>query len=258
MTLDRHTDIRQLAAGVPNAYIFAETREEREKIAVELRTVAEATRNSVMWASADPVKYSQLASRLNLGPGKWPAFAIEDLDNGVEFAFPSRGSFDSLNRKGVHRFVDDVLSGKVGPIAKTGQILPDHQSSVVSVEAEDYNKTISGDEKDVIMLYYSPTCSHCRKMAPSYETFAIQVQPVAHTITVARIDAKANEVWPSVSTYPTVRLFRHGEADPILYSGNRTAEDLVSFVKENGSQDTIAALRDVLGHTGSGSLHDEL
>ena len=54
-------------------------------------------------------------------------------------------------------------------------------------------------------------------------------------VTIAKVDATANDVPDEISGFPTIKLFPAGSKDtPILYSGSRTIEDLAAFIKENG------------------------
>jgi protein disulfide-isomerase A1 len=54
-------------------------------------------------------------------------------------------------------------------------------------------------------------------------------------VTIAKIDATANDVPDSITGFPTIKLFPAGAKDaPVEYSGSRSVEDLANFVKENG------------------------
>ena len=54
-------------------------------------------------------------------------------------------------------------------------------------------------------------------------------------MTVAKIDATANDVPDEIQGFPTIKLFpAGGKAEPLTYSGSRTIEDLAAFIKENG------------------------
>jgi protein disulfide-isomerase A1 len=54
-------------------------------------------------------------------------------------------------------------------------------------------------------------------------------------VTVAKVDATANDVPEEIQGFPTIKLFPAGSKDsPIDYSGSRTVEDLANFIKENG------------------------
>lgn len=57
----------------------------------------------------------------------------------------------------------------------------------------------------------------------------------ASKVTIAKVDATLNDVPDEIQGFPTIKLFPAGnKSDPISYSGSRTVEDLVQFVKENG------------------------
>jgi len=59
--------------------------------------------------------------------------------------------------------------------------------------------------------------------------------PSSSKVTVAKVDATANDVPDEIQGFPTIKLFpAGGKEDPITYSGSRTMEDLAEFIKENG------------------------
>lgn len=65
-------------------------------------------------------------------------------------------------------------------------------------------------------------------MYTTHSTYASQV-------TIAKVDATANDVPDEIQGFPTIKLFpAGGKSEPILYSGSRTIEDLAQFVKDNG------------------------
>lgn len=59
--------------------------------------------------------------------------------------------------------------------------------------------------------------------------------PASAKVTVAKVDATANDVPDEIQGFPTIKLFpAGGKEEPITYSGSRTIEDLAEFIKENG------------------------
>lgn len=61
-------------------------------------------------------------------------------------------------------------------------------------------------------------------------------QPFASQVTIAKVDATANDVPDEIQGFPTIKLYAAGKKDsPITYQGSRTVEDLAVFIKENGS-----------------------
>lgn len=89
-----------------------------------------------------------------------------------------------------------------------------------------------------------PGSPHCvvvdlsRRLAPKYEELAqlYTSNPTFNDqVTIAKVDATANDVPDEISGFPTIKLFPAGSKDePIDYQGSRTVEDLAKFIKENG------------------------
>lgn len=75
-------------------------------------------------------------------------------------------------------------------------------------------------------------------LAPKYEELArlyAENPDLASKVTIAKIDATANDVPDEIQGFPTIKLFPAGSKDsPIDYTGSRTVEDLANFIKENG------------------------
>lgn len=75
-------------------------------------------------------------------------------------------------------------------------------------------------------------------MAPKYEQLAqvyAENPDYASKVTVAKIDATANDIPDSIQGFPTIKLFPAGSKDkPVEYSGSRTVDDLAKFIKEKG------------------------
>ena len=225
----------------------------------QLRPIAKATKGKVVWFAADPIEYANDASNAALTPGKWPAFAIQDTSKDFKFAFPKRGSLKELSSKAIQQVMDDFLAGKLESSIKSDPIPTSQEGPVITVVADNYHEMIIDNDRDVIVLFYSPTCPHCIAVEPSYEELGKVLEPFAKKIMVTKINAISNDVWPRLSSYPTLKLFRSGEKDkPVLYRGNRSLVDFVNFIKENGSGGVAEALAKLPEVAILASNHDEL
>ncbi len=75
-------------------------------------------------------------------------------------------------------------------------------------------------------------------LAPKYEELAslyFTNPEYSERVTIAKVDATANDVPDEVQGFPTIKLFPAGKKlEPVVYSGSRTIDDLVEFIKENG------------------------
>ncbi|KAL8704005.1 MAG: hypothetical protein Q9201_002810 [Fulgogasparrea decipioides] len=224
-----------MAAGIPLAYIFAETPEERDQLAAELKPVAEKHKGAVSFATIDAKAFGAHAGNLNLEVDKWPAFAIQETVKNQKFPFDQS---KKLTEKDVGAFVQDFVDGKIEPSIKSEPIPEKQEGPVQVVVAHNYKDIVFDDDKDVLLEFYAPWCGHCKALAPKYEELAemyTSSPTFAPKITIAKVDATANDVPDEISGFPTIKLFPAGNKDsPVTYSGSRTIEDLANFIKENG------------------------
>ena len=76
------------------------------------------------------------------------------------------------------------------------------------------------------------------RLAPKYEELAalyFNNPEYSKKVIVAKVDATANDVPEEIGGFPTIKMFPAGAKEkPIEYSGSRTVNDLVTFIKENG------------------------
>jgi protein disulfide-isomerase A1 len=222
-----------METGLPLAYIFSDTEEGRASIAKSLKPIAEKHRGAVAFATIDAKAFGAHAANLNLKADQWPAFAIQDTVNNKKFPYDQE---KEITAELIGKFVDDFVSGKVEPSIKS-EAIPEKQEGVYIVVAKNYDDIVKDDDKDVLLEFYAPWCGHCKALAPKYDILAdlYVKQGYSDKITIAKVDATANDVPDEIQGFPTIKLFKAGDkANPITYSGSRSIEDLIKFVKENG------------------------
>jgi len=222
-----------MESGLPLAYIFAETEDERKEISTELRAIAEKFKGKISFATIDAKAFGQHGSNLNLEVGKWPAFAIQDTAKNQKFPFDQT---KKLTEKLISKFVEDFDTGKLEPSIKSEPELKTQDGPVHVVVATSYKKDVLENNKDVLLEFYAPWCGHCKALAPKYDELAGLFKHASDKVTIAKIDATANDVPDDIQGFPTIKLFPGDNKDkPITYTGARTAEDLAKFVQENGA-----------------------
>lgn len=223
-----------ITAGLPLAYIFAETPEERTKLTEALKPVAEKHRGKINMAVIDAKAFGAHAGNLNLPTDSFPAFAIQETSKNEKYPF--EGS--DLTEKKIGAFVEKFVSGKLDPSIKSEPIPETNEDSVVTVVAHNYKEVVLNDKKDVLIEFYAPWCGHCKALAPNYEKLAkmyTDVEDFNNKVTIAKVDATANDVPDDISGFPTIKLYPAGAKDsPVEYAGSRTIEDLANFVRDNG------------------------
>ena len=88
------------------------------------------------------------------------------------------------------------------------------------------------------MYPLAPWCGHCKKLAPIWDDLGAEYES-NENIVIAKMDATANEIdvpGVSVKGFPTLIFFPSADkAHPVVYSGGRELEDLISYIEENSS-----------------------
>lgn len=223
-----------MSSGLPLAYIFAETQEERDDLSKAIKPVAEKYKGKVNFATIDAKQFGAHASNLNLKTDKFPSFAIQDIAKNKKFPFDQE---KEITHDNIAKFVDEFAGGKIEPSIKSEPIPEKQEGPVTVVVAKNYEQIVLDDTKDVLIEFYAPWCGHCKSLAPKYDDLASQyaASEFKDKVVIAKVDATLNDVPDEVAGFPTIKMYPAGAKNaPVTYNGARTVEDLITFVKENG------------------------
>ena len=113
------------------------------------------------------------------------------------------------------------------------------------VVGHNYNDIVLDENKDVLLMYYNPSCPPCQKVTPIYEELGRLSQEYADRLVVAKVDETINEVPDDIFYYPCFKLFPSGSKDlPIeLTKTDDSLESLAHFIRDHGFH-KIDILRD--------------
>lgn len=223
-----------MSAGIPLAYIFAETPEERKELGDAIKPIAEKYRGVINFATIDAKAFGAHAGNLNLKTDKFPSFAIHETVKNQKFPYDQE---KEITHDNIAAFVEDFVAGKIEPSIKSEPIPETQEGPVTVVVAKSYKDIVLDDDKDVLIEFYAPWCGHCKALAPKYEDLAslYSKSEWKDKVVIAKVDATANDVPDEIQGFPTIKLYPAGAKDkPVTYSGSRTVEDLIKFVAENG------------------------
>ena len=102
--------------------------------------------------------------------------------------------------------------------------------SAVDINKEMFENMVSGD-KPVLVDYWAPWCTYCRRIAPAYEKIAEQYADEISVVKV-NIDEEAQLAGAErIEVIPTLVLYRKGEAiGSVVAPESKAAID--AFIKE--------------------------
>ncbi|XP_039048343.1 probable protein disulfide-isomerase A6 [Hibiscus syriacus] len=102
-------------------------------------------------------------------------------------------------------------------------------SSVVVLNADNFDEVVLDETKDVLVEFYAPWCGHCKILAPTYEEVATAFK-MEDDVIIANLDAdKYKDLAEKyeVTGFPTLKFFLKGNKTGEDYNGER---DLNAFV----------------------------
>lgn len=219
-------------SGIPLAYLFVENDETKATLSKFVSALAAEYKGKINFATIDAAAFGGHAENLNLKQ-TWPAFAIQDTIKQTKFPFPQD---QEITAESLGKYLADYTSGKIKPSVKSEPIPESQPDAVQVVVRHTYDEIILDDKKDVLIEFYAPWCGHCKNLAPKYEELAQMYKGSASKLVIAKIDATANDVPDQIKGFPTIKMYAAGKKDsPVEYTGDRSIESLIEFIKKEGS-----------------------
>mmetsp|Transcript_75980 Transcript_75980/g.211016 ORF Transcript_75980/g.211016 Transcript_75980/m.211016 type:complete len:363 (+) Transcript_75980:73-1161(+) len=140
------------------------------------------------------------------------------------------------NEKDLEAWIKDQLPFKTEAVPTEDARRDGHSLVVVG---KTFEELVLRDDKDVFLLVHAPWCGYCKKLSPAWEKLGTMLAPLGN-IEVAKLDGDRNDSpLPndfSWTAFPTIFYVRAGEKVPVIYSGNRTFEDLMDFAKSHSTK----------------------
>uniref|UniRef100_A0A2K6L8C7 DnaJ homolog subfamily C member 10 n=1 Tax=Rhinopithecus bieti TaxID=61621 RepID=A0A2K6L8C7_RHIBE len=107
----------------------------------------------------------------------------------------------------------------------------DDDPEIITLERREFDAAVNSGELWFVN-FYSPGCSHCHDLAPTWRDFAKEVDGLLRIGAVNCGDDRMLCRMKGVNSYPSLFIFRSGMA-PVKYHGDRSKESLVSFTMQH-------------------------
>lgn len=228
-----------MTSGLPLAYFFYSSPEERDEFTAALKPLARELREFLNIGFIDAAQFGAHAPNLNLNDQDFPAFSIHEIKENRKFPIKQTNKLDI---ELITQHVRDYVAGKLVPDVKSEPIPETQEGPVYKAVLGNYEDLVLDDEKDVLIEFYAPWCGHCKNLAPTYDELGglfFNDAELTKKVSVAKMDHTANELDSvTIQGYPTIMLFPAGKKDaPIVYDGARTLEALNAFIRDKGTHE---------------------
>jgi len=108
-----------------------------------------------------------------------------------------------------------------------------YSSEVVPLNSSNFDEIVE-KAPQVIVKFYSPSCPHCKDLAPIYADAAKYVREKNVRVVVANIDCKENGdicQKEKITKYPTLKFYKDGKFRA-EFTAKRTVENISNFIIE--------------------------
>ena len=180
------------------------------------------------------VKAAKLAEKLNVNINDFPSIRI--VDTSGKYIKKYKMEKNNINEKDILQFVNDWENKKLKSYVKSGEEPKDNDGDVFIVVGSTYEKEVINNDKDVVILFYSPLCYRCKALLPKYEIVAEKLKSKNPKLLLAKIDGIENEVETiDDHTFPKIRLYPGNKKNkpPIEYNGDDSVNNIIKFIKDN-------------------------
>ncbi|XP_024895111.1 dnaJ homolog subfamily C member 10 isoform X2 [Pteropus alecto] len=107
----------------------------------------------------------------------------------------------------------------------------DDDPEIITLDRREFDAAVNSGELWFVN-FYSPGCSHCHDLAPTWRDFAKEVDGLLRIGAVNCGDDRMLCRMKGVNSYPSLFIFRSGMA-AVKYHGDRSKESLVSFAMQH-------------------------
>ncbi|XP_064419676.1 dnaJ homolog subfamily C member 10 isoform X2 [Latimeria chalumnae] len=116
----------------------------------------------------------------------------------------------------------------------------DDDPEIITLDRGDFDAAVNSGELWFVN-FYSPRCSHCHDLAPTWREFAKEMDGVMHIAAVNCGDNRMLCRIKGINSYPSLYIFKFG-MNPVKFYGDRILKNLINFAMQYVTS-TVTELR---------------
>jgi len=216
----------------PKVIVFSDDWSDAVQAAVIEATAAMKGRADVIGADSEEGK--RAAGFFGVDDSPFPVMAAHSPRTDSKYLGEAGAE---ITAAGIIEFATGVAEGTIAPHIKSEPVPESNDGPVKVVVADEFDAIVMSG-KDVLIEFYAPWCGHCQKLAPTYEDVGKWAADNAPNVTVAKMDATANDVVNKefdVRGFPTIYFVKGATGEVMSYDGERTLDGFKDFLLEHAS-----------------------
>uniref|UniRef100_A0A8C2WWJ5 Protein disulfide-isomerase n=1 Tax=Cyclopterus lumpus TaxID=8103 RepID=A0A8C2WWJ5_CYCLU len=168
---------------------------------------------------------SELEDEFGLGTSEGEELPFITIRTQLGHKYTMREEF-TRDGQSLERFIEDYFAGRLKRYIRSEPVPERNVAAVKVVVAESFDDVVKDGEKDVLIQFYSRSCSHCKKLEPVYRELA-ETLSFDPNIVIAKMNAADNDVY-SRTRVPLGN-------DSVGPQGGRELRDFLKFLKREAS-----------------------
>ena len=140
-----------------------------------------------------------------------------------------------INLENILKFINDWENKKVKRYLKSGEEPKENNRDVFIVVSKTFEKEVINNDKDVLLLFYDPSCEECKEFYLKYEEVAKKLKVKNNKLLIAKIDGNENEIESvNIDDYFVIKFYPGNKKDkePINFDGEKTVDGIINFLKK--------------------------
>ncbi len=182
------------------------------------------------------VKAAKLAEKVNVNTNDLPTVRLVDTTGKYTKRYTMEGNI--INEENILKFVNNWEKKTINSYVKSGEEPKNNNGDIFAIVGTTYEKEVINNDKDVVILFYSPICYKCKALLQKYEIVAEKLKEKNQKIRFAKIDGIENEVETiDDHTFPKIRIYPGNKKNesPIEYNGDDSIDNIIKFIKDNAA-----------------------
>lgn len=242
MTFNEKTAQIIFGKSFPSIILFANKKlknrwEDQNKLMKYISRISK-TKLKIIIANIKDKISKKLADYIGLKEKDIPSvFIIDTKDELIKYKLEGE-----VNDTNILAFINNWEKNNLKPYLKSDELPKINNGPVFILVGSTFEKEVINNDNDVMVLFHTPSCSHCKKLFPKYEKIAIQLKDKNPKLKFTKIDANTNEIESiNITHFPSIKFYPGNKKDkaPLDYTGEREINELIEFIKKNAANPII-------------------